>query len=949
MFLKEYYPKLKKKFSNIKFEGISFNSKFIKKNFIFFAIKGNHFNGNKFIKNAIKKGAKIIVSENQKERLEKKILYLKHKNPRELFAKFCTQISIKKPNNLIAVTGTNGKSSIANFYYQILKLNKKKAASIGTLGIYGINYKKKTFNTTFDSLEINNILEILKKKKINNVILEASSHGLKQHRLDGLKFNIGIFTNLSRDHLDYHKTFKDYFNSKLILLNKLMKKNSHVIFDNDLNISSKLKKVSKKNNLKSLILGSEKSNLKIIDHKYVKGEQKIVFSLNNKTYKFTTDLIGKIQIKNLLMAILAAYKSNLSLPKIIKTLRKIKSVPGRFQKIGNIKNKSIVILDYAHTPEALEVCLKNIREQYKLRKINLVFGCGGERDKPKRKIMGKIANNYCNKIYLTDDNPRRENPNKIRKDIKINILKKKLFEIPSRELAIKTAIKNIKSEDILIVAGRGHENYQEYKTKRYFSDKQCIIKYIKEKNNRLSKSWKTNIIQELINKRIKNKIKINKASINSREIKKNNIFFGIKGKRFDGNKFADLAIKKGASISIIDKKFGKNNNRKFKVKNSLKLFTEASKLTRVSSDIISVAITGSSGKTSLKELLGQSLNKIYKTSYSKKSFNNKYGVPISLFNISEKDKFGIFEIGMNKKGEINNLSKIIKPDIGVITNISYAHIKNFKNLQGIAKAKSEIINNIVSNGSIILNADDQFYNYFKSKALKKKLKIISFSKSKKKNSNIILKKFINLKNTSIVKINVNGILKSFIIKKNFKIYIDNILATLAVISNFTDLDNISKKLFFNYKFLKGRGDKSHIKIYDKKINFIDESYNSNPLSLSFAINRFSNLENKSKKKIVLLGDMLELGKYSKKLHIEAAKILNNSNINEVYVYGKNIIDTFNKITPQKRRKILYSKKDILDFLKNDIKHDDYLMIKGSNSTGLYSIAQKLKLGRVNAI
>ena len=242
MLLKDYYPNLNKKYSNLKFKGISFNSKLIKKDFIFFAIKGNNFDGNNYIKDAITRGSKIIISEKYKEGLNRNILYLKNKNPRKLLAEFAVKLNYKKPNNLIAVTGTNGKSSIANFYYQILKLNKLKVASIGTLGVNGVNIKKKNSNTTFDPIKTNNLLHILKAKKVNNVILEATSHGLKQNRLDGLKFNIGIFTNLSRDHLDYHKTYNNYFNSKLILFKKLMKKNSYIIFDNDLNISSRLKK-----------------------------------------------------------------------------------------------------------------------------------------------------------------------------------------------------------------------------------------------------------------------------------------------------------------------------------------------------------------------------------------------------------------------------------------------------------------------------------------------------------------------------------------------------------------------------------------------------------------------------------------------------------------------------------------------------------------------------------
>jgi len=947
MLLKDYYPKLNKKYFNLNFDGISVNSKYIKKNYIFFAIKGNKFDGNKFVKDAIIKGSKIIISENHKEGFKDNILYIKNKNPRKLLATFATKLNRKKPDNLIAVTGTNGKSSIANFYYQILKLNGINVSSIGTLGVNGINYKKEVTNTTFDSIQLNKLLGNLKKKKINNVILEASSHGLEQRRLDGLKFNIGIFTNLSRDHLDYHKTFKNYLNSKLILFKELMKKNSYIIFDNDLNTSSQIKTISRKNNLKNLSIGTRDSNLKIIDHKFTNLEQQVTFSLNKNIFYFSTRLIGRVQIKNILMSILAAYKSKLSLKNIVNSINKIKPVPGRLEKIGNLKNNSIIILDYAHTPDALEACLKNIKEQFKLRKINLVFGCGGERDKPKRKIMGRIANNYCNKIYLTDDNPRTENPKKIRNKIKTEISKFKLHEIPSRRLAIKTAITKTNSDEIVVVAGKGHEIYQEYTGKKYFSDRACIIKSIKEKNKKLSQNWKTNILEEVLGKKLKKNTIINEASINSKKVKKNNIFFGIKGKKIDGNKFANEAIKKGASVAIIDKNYGKKNSNKIKIKNCLNFFSNCSSIIRSSSNIIAIAITGSAGKTSLKELLGQSLNNICKTSYSKKSFNNKYGVPVSLFNIDKKDNCGVFELGMDKKGEINNLSKIIKPNIGVITNISYAHIKNFKNLFGIAKAKSEIIDNIMENGTLVLNADDKFYNYLKLKALKKKLKIISFSR--KNNSNIKLEKITSFKNISTLKVNIYGKSKKFIIKKNIESYVENVLAAIAVISDFLNLVNLSEKLFFNYKLPEGRGDNKYIKINDKKINFTDESYNSNPLSLKFSLKKFDTLQNGSKKKIILLGDMLELGKLSKKLHIEAAKVLNNTNISKVYVYGKNIIDTFNKIIPQKKGRVLHSKKDILNFLRNDIKDGDYLMIKGSNSTGLNIIAKNLKLGKINAI
>ncbi len=947
MLLKDYFPNLHKKYHELGFKGIAFNSKEVKGGYIFFAFKGSNTDGNLFIKDAIKNGSKIIISDKIKiNNFKNDILFLNAKNPRNLLAQFSSKIFNKKPNNLIAVTGTNGKSSIANFYFQILNLNKIKVASIGTLGVDGIKIRNKISNTTFDTIQINKILEKLKEKKIENVILEASSHGLNQNRLDGLKFDIGIFTNLSRDHLDYHRSYKNYLNSKLLLFKKLLKKKSYAIYDEDLKTSSNLNRISKSNKIEKFTIGNKKSSFTILEHQFLKDEQNIIFRFDKREYSFSTKLIGRVQIKNLLMAIMAAIKSKIPLEKILKITQKIKPVNGRLEKIGRLYNNGIIILDYAHTPDALRTCIKNVKEQFKLRKINLVFGCGGERDKPKRKIMGIIANRYCDKIYLTDDNPRSEDPKKIRRDIKSNIPKNKVLEIPSRESAIKSAILNIKSNEVVIIAGKGHEVYQEYITKKFFSDKKCIEKYIKIKNKSLDRNWKSNIVSEITKKKIKRNIYINEASIDSRKTKKNNIFFGIKGKNFDGNKFVNQAFKNGASISINENKKKNKFKNNIYVKNSLKTFSEIAKLIRVSSNISSIAITGSSGKTSLKEMLGQMMSKIYQTSYSKKSFNNKYGVPISLFNINKEDKIGIFEVGMDKKGEIDFLTKKIIPNIGIITNISYAHIKNFKNLKGVAHAKSEIINNIVEDGSIILNADDKFFKFFKSLSKKKKLRIISFGIKKK--SDVSLININKGKFNSVIYIKNNKKKLKFVIKKNLENYIYNILSTLAVISVYFDLEKLDKSFFNDYRFPEGRGDLNIIKLKRKKINLIDESYNSNPLSLQFALNKLNNLNTKSKRKLILLGDMLELGKYSKKLHREAAQYINDTKIDKVYVYGKDVIETFNKIKPQKRGKILNSKQDILNFMISDIKNGEYLMIKGSNSTGLNKISQSLKVGKINA-
>jgi murE/murF fusion protein len=950
MFLGNFFKQIESKHKKFYFSGFCFDSSMCKKDNIFFAIKGIKKDGNKFIDYAIKKGAKIIVSTQEFEGLKKKVLFIKSSNVRKDLSEFAYTIYKDLPKNLIAVTGTNGKSSVADFYFQILRLNKKKVASIGTLGIKTPNYIKKVSNTTIDPITLSNCLKTLKKKKINNVILEASSHGLKQNRLDGLKFKTGIFTNLSHDHLDYHKTFRNYLKSKLYLFEKLLKKNANIITDIEIPQYKKIKEIASKNqfNIETISNSNNNSNLEMISHEYQNEKQIIKIKYNENIYKFETKLIGKIQIKNILMAMMAATKSNLSFKKIVNTVNSLKPVNGRLEQIGIIKNNAKVILDYAHTPDALETSLKSLKDQFKNKQISIVFGCGGNRDKTKRPMMGQIVNKYCDKIYLTDDNPRLENPKIIRTSIRKNINKSKIYEIPNRANAIKKAISDLKTGDILIVAGKGHEKIQEYKKiKKLFSDQEQILKNIITKNKILSGNIKMNILKELSNSNnISSKLKIKNASINSKEIKKNNVFFAIKGKNKDGNLFVKEAFSNGASLAIVNNQ--KKTNKKIIVKDTLKFLTEASTILRenVSSKIIS--ITGSCGKTSLKELVGRSLNKISQTTYSPKSFNNKFGVPLSLFNLKKNDAFGIFEIGMDKKGEIDYLSKIIKPDVGVITNISYAHIQNFKNINQIALAKSEIIKNIKDDGYLILNKDDKFYNFHKKIGLKRNLKVFSFSLNNKK-ATINLISISKEKFKYKIWVNINKTKKYFYSNSFFENDLKNILATITIISIFKDINKLNKNIFYDHKITNGRGDIKKIRLFKKNFYLVDESYNSNPLSLKSALKNFDMIKVDNSKKHLILGDMLELGNYSKKLHIEIGKTINKTSLKNVNVIGKHIKWAFNNLNIDRRGIIIKYKSQIIDLIKNSLNNNDYLMIKGSNSTGLNSLTNQIKTGKINVL
>ncbi len=944
MLLGNYFHNINRNYKNFYFSGISFDTKSIKKNNIFFAIKGNKVDGNKFISNAIQKGSKIIVTEKQVNHLQNGILFIHTKNIRKLLAETAFKIYNKKPKNLIAVTGTNGKSSVTDFYYQILKLNNKKVASVGTLGVKSKNINLNLSNTTIDPIKLAQILSKLKSNKIENVIMEASSHGLKQNRLDGLKFNSGIFTNLSQDHLDYHLNLKNYLNAKLYLFKNLIKKKGNVITDQSIPEFKKIKKITIDEKLKLYALNDKKNDLKVISHSFKGETQLIKIKINNSIYDLNLNLIGKIQLKNVLMAIIAAKNSNISLDKILNKISKLKQVEGRFEKIGKIKNHCKVILDYAHTPDALKTCLLNLREQFPGKKITVLFGCGGNRDQNKRSKMGKIASFYSDKIILTNDNPRFENPQKIRRDIKKGIKKKKIIEISNRATAILKAINDLNSGDILLVAGKGHEKTQDIGSKKiFFSDRKEILNAIKNKNINLSNNLKINVVKETAKiKKLSPLISIKKARINSQEVTKNDIFFAIKGKKNDGNKFVTQSFKRKASLAVVNNIQNKlNHNRQIKVKNTLKFLTNVSKIFRKSIDTNIIAITGSCGKTTLKELLGNILSKISQVSISPKSYNNKFGVPLSLFNINQKDEFGILEVGMDKKGEIDYLSKIIEPDVGVITNINYAHAKNFKNIKQIALAKSEIINNIRPYGFIVLNADDSFFELHYKIAKEKNIKVISFGI---KNCKADIK-LINIKpfrEKFRINISLNNKIKYFSLSNDFQNNIYNTLSALAVISIYKNIFKLDENIFYNFKIPEGRGDHSIIKFNNKKINLIDQSYNSNPLSLKSAIRNYDKINLKKSNKYMLIGDMLELGGHSVKLHRSIAQIINQTKIDKVFVKGKMASIIFKGISKAKKGRILFNKSQIIAFIRQELNNNDYLMIKASLATGFNDIVKDLK-------
>ncbi len=465
MLLKKVIKNCPNELKNTQVRGLSSDTRNLKKGELFFALKGFKEDGDKYIQEALKKGACAVISLKNSRKNSK---IIKVENVRNFLEKTCSKFFKSKPKNIFAVTGTNGKSSVAEFFHQILTLNNIPVATIGTLGIKTKTIKKNNL-TSPDIISLHKELVKIKEKKIDNVMIEASSHGLVQGRLEGINIKTGIFTNFSQDHLDYHKNMKNYLNAKLILFKKILRKNSPIIIDKTIQEFQKIKKISLKKKLKLLLTNS--------------------FQCKYDFKNFM--LVGNFQKKNLIMAIIASELCGLSQNKISKCLGKLKNVKGRMELVRVFPDNTKIFIDFAHTPEAISAAINALKSHYK-KKITIVFGCGGERDKDKRKKIGKIVNKTCDKIYVTDDNPRNENPKKIRKSILKYIDKKKgkVIEIGNRSKAISAAIKNSRPNEIILIAGKGHEDIQDYgKVKIKISDFN-IINSIKIKKKYFKKRYR---------------------------------------------------------------------------------------------------------------------------------------------------------------------------------------------------------------------------------------------------------------------------------------------------------------------------------------------------------------------------------------------------------------------------------------------------------------------------
>jgi UDP-N-acetylmuramoyl-L-alanyl-D-glutamate--2,6-diaminopimelate ligase len=452
----------------VEISGMHYDSRKIGNGHLFFAISGYQANGNDFVMQALANGAGVVVSESN--RIREDIPWIKVGNSRRAMALMSAAFMDRPADKLdmIAVTGTAGKTTTTYLLRSIMEAAGKKTGLLGTINYWILDKKYSAPNTTPESMDLQDLLSRMVRAGADTAIMEASSHGIELDRIAGINFSTAVFTNFSQDHLDFHQNMESYLRSKLKLFQNLWGDAMAVINLDD----PEAPKVKEAIRTRSLNFGIEKqADIMAVEITSTPLSSKFILRTKERAIDVKLSLAGRHNVYNALAAATAALSRGISLENVKAGLERIESVAGRFERIDSGQDFSVIV-DYAHTPEELERLLKAARE-LNPKRIITVFGCGGDRDRTKRPLMGRAVADNSDIVVVTSDNPRTENPMRIIDDIIPGLAGKEHILLPDRRQAINKAVELAELNDMVIIAGKGHEDYQILGTEKvHFDDRE---------------------------------------------------------------------------------------------------------------------------------------------------------------------------------------------------------------------------------------------------------------------------------------------------------------------------------------------------------------------------------------------------------------------------------------------------------------------------------------------
>jgi UDP-N-acetylmuramoyl-L-alanyl-D-glutamate--2,6-diaminopimelate ligase len=459
-------------------DGVTADSRNVKRGDVFVAVPGGKADGFRFIDSAIAAGAAAVVAERKPATpLPNEIGFMRVANARRALASIAAKFYPRQPATIAAVTGTSGKTSVVAFLRQIWKTNDHCAASLGTVGIVSPHGERYGALTTPDPIELHRSLDALVGEGVTHLAIEASSHGLDQYRLDGLRITAAGFTNITRDHLDYHQSFEAYFAAKLRLFEDLLPKGAAAVIDVDHDHAQEVSAAAAARGLAITTVGRNGKQIRLIDASRDGFSQVLKVEHGGKRYRIRLPLVGEFQAENAVVAAGLAIASGDEAGAVFAALERLEGAKGRLERAGESRGGQIFV-DYAHKPDALAKALDALRP-YAAGRLVVLFGAGGDRDRGKRPLMGAMAAAKADRVIVTDDNPRSEDAAAIR--AAIIAAAPGAIEIGDRREAIRRAVAELRDGDILLIAGKGHETGQIIGDRIIpFSDHEAVAAAVKE-------------------------------------------------------------------------------------------------------------------------------------------------------------------------------------------------------------------------------------------------------------------------------------------------------------------------------------------------------------------------------------------------------------------------------------------------------------------------------------
>ncbi|THB78365.1 MAG: UDP-N-acetylmuramoyl-L-alanyl-D-glutamate--2,6-diaminopimelate ligase [Desulfobacteraceae bacterium] len=951
---------------------------------LFFAIPGFSADGHDFIHQAVENGCAAAVVQKEIPGAGPQLTV-----PNARRAMACMSAAFyghpSRDMVMIGVTGTNGKTTVTYLLESILK---HAGHNPGVIGTVNIRFNGKVFDnpvTTPDAIDLQQALTRMKDAGVTHVIMEVSSHGVDLHRVDGCTFDVGVFTNLSQDHLDYHPDMASYFACKKRFFTEHLAKSGHTAVINtddprgvDIASALELNTIDTSTYRKTRVCAHQISD----DISGLEG----LLLIEGRSFPLCSALTGRFNLENILSAAAAAHAVGVPADQIIQGIELCTIIPGRLEKIDNSLDR-YVFVDYAHTPDALESILATLKTRAP-GKVITVFGCGGDRDRKKRPLMGEAAQKYSDIILVTSDNPRTENPDRIITDILggvsctpygnrtyTNVPQNdstcRFIVEPDRKTALETAVLISSPRDIIIAAGKGHETYQITNTGTiHFDDKEVLEQALENFKNApapkpiafSTRDLKLALEMDPILDSLTGQVSFDTIHTDSRTIETGALFLALKGPNFDGSSFILPLLEQGIQGFIAPEGFVAALNPEeqerltaqelilFETGDTLLALQRLARFQRNRAGVKVVGITGSNGKTTTRKLARDIFANQGLVLATQGNLNNEIGVPLTLLGLSWQHEFAIIEMGMNHPGEMRRLSRTAQPDIAVITNISPTHLEGLGTIENVARAKAEIFEHMPPGAIAIINRDDDFCSLLTQLAGNTPAirAVLTFGTSE--DADIIASEIKNVStglgfNLSAAPASAQATSPTqMVLNTPARFMITNALAaaSLAIAAGLS-MESIKKGLAA-FLPVKGRMD---IQRLSADITLIDDTYNASPASMIQALNTLRALSGQSDC-IIALGDMLELGQNASDLHEQVGAVAADTRPSRLYLFGNHAPDVRNgAVSAGLAPEAIFvgSKKDIAnDLIQRVNTHHPkvWILVKGSRGMAMEEVIQALK-------